>query len=83
MPLGMEVGLGPGDFVLDGDHATPPETGGGAPSPPKKNKNFGPCLLWSNGWMDQDGFVAWFPTPRPDVQFTVHLLLFTLWRDIA
>jgi len=24
MPLGMEVGLGPGDFVLDGDPAAPP-----------------------------------------------------------
>ena len=23
MPLGMEIGLGPGDFVLDGDPATP------------------------------------------------------------
>jgi len=23
MPLGMEVGLGPGDFVFDGDRATP------------------------------------------------------------
>ena len=23
MPLGMEVGLGPGDFVLDGDIAPP------------------------------------------------------------
>ena len=25
MPLGMEVGLGPGDFVLDGDPALPPK----------------------------------------------------------
>jgi len=33
MPLGMEVGLGPGDMVLDGD-----------PAP-----FFGPCLLWPNG----------------------------------
>jgi len=23
MPLGMEIGLGPGDFVLDGDPAPP------------------------------------------------------------
>jgi len=30
MPLGMEVGLGPGDFVLDRDAAPPV---------------FGPCLL--------------------------------------
>ena len=25
MPLGREVGLGPGDIVLDGDPATPPQ----------------------------------------------------------
>ena len=37
MPLGMEVGLGPGDFVLDG-----------YPAPPHK---FRP-MLWPNGWMD-------------------------------
>ena len=37
----MEVGLGPGNTVLDGD---PP------PLPPI----FGPCLLWPNGWMDPD-----------------------------
>jgi len=30
MPLGMEVGLGPGDFVLDGDPA-PPKIKGTAP----------------------------------------------------
>jgi len=24
MPLGMELGIGPGDFVLDGDPAPPP-----------------------------------------------------------
>ena len=27
MPLGMELGLGPGDFVLDGDPAPPPQKG--------------------------------------------------------
>ena len=32
MPLGMEVCLGPGDFVLDGDPA-PPEKKGTAPHP--------------------------------------------------
>jgi len=31
MPLGVEVGLGPGDFVLDGDPA-PPEKKGTAPT---------------------------------------------------
>ena len=45
MPLSMEVGLIPGDFVLDGD-PTPTQKGGGAP------QIFGPCLLWPNGWMD-------------------------------
>ena len=30
MPLGMEVGLSPGDFVLDGD-PSPSQKGGGAP----------------------------------------------------
>ena len=27
MPLGTELGLGPGDFVLDGDSAPPVESG--------------------------------------------------------
>jgi len=31
MPLGMELGLGPGDFVLDRDPAPPYPKGGGAP----------------------------------------------------
>jgi len=39
MPLGMEVGLGPGDFVLDGDPAPPSQNGAEPPI-------FGPCLLW-------------------------------------
>ena len=50
MPLGTEVGLSPGDFVFDGDAAPPPQKGDGVYSP-----IFGPCLLWPNGWMDQDG----------------------------
>ena len=29
MPLGMEVGLSPGEFVLDGDPVPPPQKGGG------------------------------------------------------
>jgi len=28
MPLGMEVGLGPDDIVLDGDPTAPPQKGG-------------------------------------------------------
>ena len=33
MPVGMEVGLGLADFVLDGDPAPPPQQGGRAPTP--------------------------------------------------
>ena len=47
MPLGTEVGLGPGHIVLDGNPA-PPRKGHSSPPP-----IFGPCLLWPNGWMDQ------------------------------
>ena len=32
MKLGMQVGLGPGDIVLDGDPAPPPKKGSGAPN---------------------------------------------------
>jgi len=32
MPLGMEVSLGPGDFVLNGEPALPPQKGGGSPN---------------------------------------------------
>ena len=48
MPLGTKVGLGRGHIVLHGD-----------PAPPKQKRStspplFDPCLLWPNGWMDQD-----------------------------
>jgi len=43
MPLGMEVGLGSGDIVLDGP-SSPMERGTAAPPP-----LLGPCLLWPNG----------------------------------
>jgi len=48
MALGMEVGLGPGHIVLDGEPA---------PSPKKEAEppNFGPFLLSPNGWMNHDG----------------------------
>ena len=48
MPLGMDVGLSLGDFVLDGDPVPLPQKGADP-------QIFGPCLLWPNGWMDQDG----------------------------
>jgi len=48
MSLGMELGLGPGDFVLDRD-----------PAPPlQKGQIFGPCLLRPNGWMDEGGILG-------------------------
>ena len=40
MSLGMELGLDPGDFVLDEDPVAPPQSGGGADP-----QIFGPCLL--------------------------------------
>jgi len=45
MPFDKEVDVGPGDIMLDGD-----------PVPPKGTQPqiFGPCLLWPNGWIDQD-----------------------------
>jgi len=57
MPVGMEVGLGPGNFVFDGDPA------------PLLQKGTEPpifCLLWRNGWIDHYG--AWHGGglwPRP------------------
>jgi len=57
MPLGREVGLGTGDR---GPNSLSPKRGYSRPP------LFGPCLLWSNGWMDQD--ITWYggrPSPRP------------------
>jgi len=57
MPLGTEVNLGLGDVVLDGVAA--PLKGAQPPV-------FGSCLLWPNGWMDED--TTWYgsrPRPRP------------------
>ena len=59
MQLGTQVGLGPGDIVLDGDPAPLPKTDT-APAV------FGPCLLWPNGWMDEGA--TWYRSglrPRP------------------
>jgi len=47
MALDMEVSLGPGHIVLDGE-PVPSPNGGRAP-------NFRPILLSPNGWMNQDG----------------------------
>jgi len=61
MKLGMEVGLGPSYIMLDEDPAPPPRRSMHSPLP-----IFGLCLLWPNGWLDQD--VTWYgggPRPRP------------------
>ena len=50
MPLGMELGLGPGDFVLDGDPAHPLQKGA---EPPAKFSAHVYCV--QNGSIDQDG----------------------------
>jgi len=60
VPLGMDVGLSPGEFVLDGDPVPLPTRGRSAPP-----QIFDQCLLWPNGWMDQDA--TWHegrPQPR-------------------
>jgi len=84
MSLGMDEGLSPGDFVLDGDPVPLPKKGAEPPI-------FDPCLLWSNGWMDQDATwhegrpkprglcVRWGPSPPPfqkrrqSPQFSAHV----------
>jgi len=52
MSLSMEVGIGPGHRVLDGDPTHLSQKG---EQPPPI---FSPCLLWQNGWMDQDA--TWY-----------------------
>jgi len=67
------VSLSPGHIVLDGDPA-PPRKGAQQPSLSQfKGTGFaciriirGPCLLWLNGWMDQDPILyRGRPRPRP------------------
>ena len=58
MPLGTKVGLGPRHIVFDGDPASLQK--GQTPT------ILGRCLLWPNGWMDEDAI--WYggkPQPRP------------------
>ena len=55
MPLRTEIGLGPRPHCVRW-----------GPSPSKKGHtpNFGPCLFWPNGWMDQDA--TWYGgRPQP------------------
>ena len=71
MPLGIEIGLGLGDFGFDGEPAAP-ENKAHPPHP-----IFGPCLLWPNGRMDEDA--TWYgssPRARP------HCIAWTFCADL-
>jgi len=60
MPLGTEINIGSGDVMLDGVGAPHKTLKGAQPSA------FGSCLLWPNGWMDEDA--TWYGSrsrPRP------------------
>ena len=69
MPLGTELGLSPGDFVLDGDPA--PSQNMGRSAPPQYRP------MWPNGSIDQDDTwhgggpwsrpqcARWEPAPLP------------------
>jgi len=58
MKLGMQVGLGPGHIVLDGDPVPLPQRA-------QLHPIFGPYLLQPNGCMDQDATWYWArPQPR-------------------
>jgi len=58
-----------GDILLDedwGPSSTPTKRGTAAPPLSRftNGENRGPCLLWPNGWMDQDA--TWYAgTPQP------------------
>ena len=58
MSFCTEISLRSGDIVLDGDPAPPSKNGAQQPL------LFGPCILWTNGWIDQDA--TWYgDRPRP------------------
>ena len=68
MPLGMELDLGPGDFVLDGD------PGGGAPPQLWAHVHCGQ----TTGWIKIALVLYWDPAPlikkaaEPPPQFSAH-----------
>jgi len=80
MPLGVELGLGPGDFVLDGNPAPLPKKGA---EPPKNSAYvyYGQMAGWiklvlgmevgfSPGYFVLDGDPA--PLPEKGAQFSAH-----------
>jgi len=73
MKLGIQVGLGPGHIVLDGNPAPLPPKGH---SPPI----FGPYLLRPNGCIDQD--VTWYGA-RPHHRDQDPPVEYYLLKDVA
>jgi len=68
--LGMEVGLGPGDFVLDGDPAPPPQKGGRAPKFSAhvycaKTAGWIKMVLGMEAGLRPGDCVRWGPSPPP------------------
>ena len=70
IPLGMEKGLGPGDFVLDGDPAPPPKKGAEPPPQFSGHVHCGQTAGWTEMVLDIEvglgpGYIVldWDPTP--------------------
>ena len=84
MPLGMEVGLSPGDFLLDGDPAPPSQKEGGAPPQLSAMSIVAKRLdgsRWYLAWrwaLSGPHCARWGPSPlpkkgaEPPPQFLVH-----------
>jgi len=85
MPLGTEVGLGPGHILLHGD------PGSHSPKRAQQPPIFGSCLLRPNGWMDQDAIwcggrprpwphcVRWGPSPPQSGHIAPNFLPVSVW----
>jgi len=66
----LEVGLGPGDFVLDGDPAPPPQKGGRAPKFSAhvycaKTAGWIKMVLGMEAGLRPGDCVRWGPSPPP------------------
>jgi len=62
MPLGKEVGLGPGHIMLDGDQV-------GTQPPQQPLPTFGPCVLWPNGRPSQQLLSSCFLSRSLEIVF--------------
>jgi len=83
----MEVGLGPADFVLDGDRRSPSPKGDGAPSifsdgdPALSQKGGGPLIfgpyLFDKNMMSTDFIACRFGTTVYVYKFSTKCILYT------